>query len=199
MDSELTGKKKIFVMSRGEFKRLMERNNINDSNVEDRDVYIISINDILVNASDGNIGFTSYFKQDHPNVLRTAFADIETEKPVLVEFTTNEGQKKHTKRVALEPFGQEQAKDVFDFLLKLKELDSFVLIIHCTAGISRSGAVGEFACKYLEADYKRFRYNHPFIMPNTLVMKKLWDMAGVSNRYVEPENFPLEEPVIDVV
>ena len=54
------------------------------------------------------------------------------------------------------------------------------LIIHCTAGISRSGAVGSCLNHYFNSrsddmmDYKDFVDRHPHIHPNTLVFQKLY-------------------------
>ena len=42
----------------------------------------------------------------------------------------------------------EQLDELYDFIMKNKDKKNFV--VHCTAGVSRSGAVGEFVNDYLE-------------------------------------------------
>jgi predicted protein tyrosine phosphatase len=46
-----------------------------------------------------------------------------------------------------------------------------VLLIHCTAGISRSGAIGEVISDYLGKNYKEFKQINPQILPNSYVKK----------------------------
>lgn len=54
------------------------------------------------------------------------------------------------------------------------------IIVHCTAGISRSGAIGVCLNEYYnsklashKADYDAFWQKHPFIRPNVHIMKLL--------------------------
>jgi predicted protein tyrosine phosphatase len=43
-------------------------------------------------------------------------------------------------------------------------------IIHCKAGISRSGAVGVVINDYFELDYFRFKANNPIVQPNSHIV-----------------------------
>jgi predicted protein tyrosine phosphatase len=59
--------------------------------------------------------------------------------------------------------------------------DQRPIIVHCTAGISRSGAIGACLNEYYnkklfrdEAAHQAFWVNHPYIKPNLHVMKLLW-------------------------
>jgi predicted protein tyrosine phosphatase len=59
--------------------------------------------------------------------------------------------------------------------------DQRPIVVHCTAGISRSGAIGACLNEYYnkklfhdEAAHQAFWTNHPYIKPNLHVMKLLW-------------------------
>ena len=74
----------------------------------------------------------------------------------------------------------EQAKRIADFALRPG--DDRPIIVHCSAGISRSGAVGSVLNWYFnrcladnEADYRAFGLRHPDLVPNAHVWKLLLD------------------------
>jgi predicted protein tyrosine phosphatase len=67
-------------------------------------------------------------------------------------------------------FNESHACAIKDMLDKVGE---GTLIVHCTAGICRSGAIGRFASEYLERDREQFENNHPHIMPNVHVLSLL--------------------------
>jgi len=71
----------------------------------------------------------------------------------------------------------EQAKQIVDFA---RIIDPRPIIVHCTAGISRSGAVGEvlnwYFNRYLEedqGDYLMFQVMHRDLVPNAHVRRLL--------------------------
>ncbi len=47
------------------------------------------------------------------------------------------------------------------------------MIVHCAAGVSRSGAVGLFVRDYFSLDYSEFKRQNPHIVPNLWVSKVL--------------------------
>lgn len=181
----------VLVMSKRAFDDTMQRNNITDETVEswaDSGYAFISINDLEIDPELGKTDFRSWFTRNHKNVLRLAFADIETEKPVIIEYKSK--VKESGKQLLIvNPITSAQAEEIFDFVQKMKRLGKPVtIVVHCHAGVSRSAAVGEFAVKYLGTpdDYAFFRKMHPNILPNTLVTKKLWDVANadyIGNNY----------------
>ena len=70
----------------------------------------------------------------------------------------------------------EQAEKIADFVLRPG--DDRPIIVHCSAGISRSGAVGSVFNWYFnrcladnEADYRAFGLRHPDLVPNAHVRK----------------------------
>ena len=73
----------------------------------------------------------------------------------------------------------EQAKRIADFVCTD---DDRPIIVHCSAGVSRSGAVGSVLNWYFnrdladnEADYRAFGLRHPDLAPNVHVRKLLLD------------------------
>ena len=70
----------------------------------------------------------------------------------------------------------EQARAIVDFV---RHEDNRPIIVHCTAGISRSGAVGEVLNWYFnrfeadDSDYRKFEIMHPDIIPNAHVRRLL--------------------------
>lgn len=51
--------------------------------------------------------------------------------------------------------------------------DKQQFIVHCSAGISRSGAVGTFINDYFGLDYSTFRKTNPQVQPNPFVLRTL--------------------------
>lgn len=69
-------------------------------------------------------------------------------------------------------FNSDMAKEMIDFIEQNR--DKKTCIVHCTAGVSRSGAVGEFINDNWGDDSRQeFKRRHPHICPNSLVRKLL--------------------------
>lgn len=81
-------------------------------------------------------------------------------------------------------FTEDQAHKIITFLDKIKNKVNF-LLIHCDAGISRSGAVGIFSCRYYKLDENSFRKTNPYILPNQYVYMKLYEISGMKKEYEE--------------
>ncbi|KAA6341306.1 hypothetical protein EZS27_010893 [termite gut metagenome] len=153
---------KIFVLSRFEFEGNMKTNGIDDENVEKyEDLAIISITDNPKNH---------LFKKDHDNVLNMTFDDV-GEKAY-----ENRHKVKKSLKLKLEDFyrifSEKDAETIVDFIEKNKEK---TFIIHCEAGISRSGAVGLFIRDFYDwVDKEDFdnRVKNK-IYPNMLVLRLL--------------------------
>lgn len=75
-------------------------------------------------------------------------------------------------------FSSIQAKKIISFLNKIKSGKDGVLIVHCAAGISRSGAVGEFANDFFQLEYSNFKKENPQVNPNAHVKSVLRKEAG---------------------
>jgi len=67
-----------------------------------------------------------------------------------------------------------QAQKIVSFLKSLKRMpDIKTLIVQCKAGISRSGAIGLFACEFFGIDLNLYRLENN-ILPNYYIYNKLY-------------------------
>jgi predicted protein tyrosine phosphatase len=149
--------KKVIVLSKRIFDKTMRDNKINIDNVEERTkVAFISINDTFETDE------KPFFAHDKKNV-RVLFFDDVTEDMELAWGTAR-------------CFTKEQGIKVIEFLDEIKDVDT--LIVHCAAGVSRSGAVGKFAAEYLGVDYNEFRNTNPQIHPNNTVTRILKNIVN---------------------
>lgn len=143
---------KVFIRSKTEFDATMVRNNITNENVEEKRMFFISIND--TRGTDE----VPYFEKGKKNVLVIHFDDIEEDID-------------DAKWGLIKAFTKEQAEEIISFLEKQE--DKISCILHCAAGISRSGAVGTFVNDYYRGDNSEFKRNNPHIHPNGLVLRLL--------------------------
>lgn len=81
-------------------------------------------------------------------------------------------------------FSADQAKEIVSYLKDINQKSDSILIAQCSAGISRSGAVGTFACRFLGLDEKILRMNNPFINPNAYVYDLLCKISGIRDDYI---------------
>lgn len=107
---------------------------------------------------------------DHALSLR--FADLTPK-----EYTMIESESKL--------FEKEDARLIIAFIDKIHKLDVPELIIHCAAGISRSGAVGLWACRYLKLNEREFRKQNEHILPNIHVLSILNEVSGINDEYMK--------------
>lgn len=77
------------------------------------------------------------------------------------------------KRVKYEKPSDAELQRIVDFINKHQDKEVFV--IHCSAGISRSGAVATFLYdKFInEVDKELFRRDNQFILPNLYILNRL--------------------------
>jgi len=111
-----------------------------------------------------NIGLQGYLSLKFYDVTEEDYKNLHKRYPQIILF--NDGM----------------AKQVIKFLDKVQkdEADSN-LLVHCSAGISRSGAVGTFACDYCGLEYNKFIKENKFIMANQFVLSMLRKNAGMFN------------------
>ena len=137
---------KIRVYSKKDFINLMESNNLTSSNIEEvKSTIIISINDT---------SGVSYFKENLENVLVLYFDDLT-----------------YLEAEDLTLFNKEHALKIIKFFEKFKDKEN--LIVHCSAGISRSGALALYFNDYLRQDYFQFKKDNPKIIPNGFIYSLL--------------------------
>jgi rhodanese-related sulfurtransferase len=144
---------KIYICSKVQFNNIIKDNNIDDLNIESFKKAIF----ICIDNTEGNDFYSEpIFKDNHLNVLHLKFDDVE------IDINEDVKAKSITK---------EQAKEIVDFLYKNK--DKELLFVHCTSGISRSGAVGLFALDYFNGDKEHFKTYNKHICLNQKVLRLL--------------------------
>lgn len=147
---------KIYVMSKVQFQDTLNRNGIDDTTVDE----YIKVAFICINDSSGDYYHDPLFVHDHHNVLNLWFDDVE-----------NEGELSPTNKGENRAFSTQHASRIIEFLESNKHVDT--LMIHCAAGISRSGAVGRVALEYLQGNRESFKINNGQINPNPRVERML--------------------------
>jgi predicted protein tyrosine phosphatase len=149
----------IKVLARFLFWGILKKQGITDSNVENQDnTFYISIN-----STEGN-DITPYFKEKHPNVLTLYFDDCNEYKKHPVDGSPDEFYEQI-------PMSEEQALEIIKFAEKMNnESNDYV---HCTAGVSRSGAVGAFISDYLGNKWDDFIKVNPQVIPNSHISSLL--------------------------
>ena len=135
-------------MSAADFKHTMKNNDLYDCNIEQRtDVAVISIanssedsdpDDIFANGPSSR-----WFQQRHRNVLNLMFDDISASgAESLAGSSAGDGYVL---------FDESMAREIAAFVDANK--DVAVWIVHCSAGVSRSGAVSRWLKDRLEFKY----------------------------------------------
>jgi predicted protein tyrosine phosphatase len=131
----------------------MTYNAITDESVESQDMMFISINNHIKDIY-------SFFKRQHSNVMIMHFGDYGED-----YIQTYWGQPTGI-------FNEYKAKKLYNFIKANK--DKHLSVIHCGAGISRSGAIGTFIFDmYGETTYEEFKRKNPRIEPNQHILKLL--------------------------
>lgn len=152
---------KIIVLSRALFNEYLTRKGVTLDNVEQQEkIFFISIH----NQEDT---VPPFFASDKSNVINLTFSDLEEDKelPVIGENRTE----------LFKAMTSEQASALYKFIKANKDKEA--VLIHCTAGVARSGAVGVFINDFMGGDYLEFKRNNPHIQPNPHVynlLRKEW-------------------------
>jgi predicted protein tyrosine phosphatase len=157
---------KVLILNKRNFDNMMEFSYINDDNVESQDAMFISI----CSPPDDNqpyisqLSQTSYFKREHPNVKILYFGDYSGDFALNNEHAFNLGH----------------AKELYTFIKQNK--NKSMAIIHCGAGISRSGAIGTFIQDlYGTSTYDEFKRKNPRIQPNSHILRLLRQQIDDNN------------------
>jgi len=155
---------RVHVLSKVEFDGLMVQNKIVDENVEKFDsIFFISL-------IDNHNQKGHYFKKDHNNVMNLRFDDVENDggaPRVLVDDPDIDNFDEEK----VKAFSEKQANNLFKFIKANRDKET--CIVHCMAGISRSGAVGMFVNGYCGGDFDLFKRDNKFISPNARVHRML--------------------------
>lgn len=162
----------IKVLSKIEFNRMCEIFSITNDNVEQfKDVFFISINNALTESQETA---KSYFDSNKENVLILAFDDVEADvREVNIDAKSFSKHFKRSDKLLAKAFTKSQAEEIVDFVIRAKERGATKCIVHCSAGISRSGAVGAFVSDYFEMPYSEFKTANPHVLENRHVSRLL--------------------------
>ena len=156
---------KILALSKQIFDRLMIEKRVTPANVEQQDrILFISINEQEDNLTPD---YHPYFPEDKANVKVMYFSDVERDMEVTK--LDNSGDK-----IMVYAMTKEQAADLYHFIkhnIKGKE----AVLIHCTAGVSRSGAIASFIQDFVSGSWQLFKQDNPQIQPNAHVYRLLHD------------------------
>ncbi len=159
----------IRCMPKSHFDRAMRENHVSDSNVEDLSkVYMISI------IGPGDVKQDPhYFKHQHRNVLNLEFDDCESKQKLII-FDKEKGHVEYETT----PFTDLQATAIINFIQYIEDTHDTEILIHCIAGQSRSGAVGEFINEFFGYSFQELIFRNPQIKPNNLVRLILRKVHG---------------------
>ena len=72
---------------------------------------------------------------------------------------------------------EKQANQIVEFVKNIPE--GSIILVHCTAGVCRSGAVAEVIDLVLNEDPDRFYQENPYILPNAHVKTMLVNAFGI--------------------
>jgi len=112
------------------------------------------------------------------SILNLCFGDISKEQFERIKSIT---PKKLDSGLRL--FDETDAHKILDFVKLLNDEHVGVLVVHCDAGTSRSGAVGLFINRLLGLDEKEFRKVNRYINPNSYIYDILAYISGINKDY----------------
>lgn len=141
---------RITVLSKDMFSKYVSDGLIEKN--ENKKVFYLSIN----NPNDLD---KTPFREDSADFKSMWFYDIEDDLKC-----SESGKEYH-------PITNEQVNELFNYLMSHKDYDYF--IVHCSAGISRSGAVGTFMNDLFGESHQEFRRRNKYILPNLYIYNKL--------------------------
>lgn len=153
--------KPCYALSYPQFRASLDEAKIDDTNIGEKGknsavIEVMGEQDLLF--------FPFYFKQDHPNVLRLLFDDVDT--PLT---TSSLGDGRDV--IPVVPMTEEQGQLIVDFVRANKDKQNFV--VHCAAGISRSGAIAKFIVEYFDGEEWYYQHLNPHTMPNSRILNIL--------------------------
>ena len=146
----------IFIMSRAKFRETV-------SSITEQQFMttaFISIHSPKIGMSFND---TDPILEDSSNVLNLWFHDTDPEAEIVWMASSPQYEEVL--------FDEAMAESIKRFVLANKDKKQWV--IHCTAGVCRSGAVGECISDFFGNDYVMFKRDNPQIKPNVFVKKVL--------------------------
>jgi predicted protein tyrosine phosphatase len=158
--------KKIYALSRYRFCELIDDRNITDENVREHNTAFIQI----LNAGDeGDLCFK--LKSNNDNVICFRFDDAD-------EAVDLPGY------VPVVPMEEWQAQLLVEFIKRNEHKATF--IVHCLAGVSRSGGVTRFLAEHFDVTLRDFAEYNPYVRPNQRIVSMLREkMKNYESKSIE--------------
>jgi predicted protein tyrosine phosphatase len=160
----------VYVFSRYEIEKVFNRPYIDSYNKNSMSITDETVEKFpkscVISILDSSGPFAvRLFEKDHPNVITLVFDDV-----------TKDGEPSPTVHKNTIAFSEKQAKKLYNFIRLNSEADTF--IVHCAAGISRSGAVGTFINDmYGKENFYEFKVRNPKVFPNQRILNFLNRLA----------------------
>lgn len=175
----------IHTLSVADFKHTMQNNDLYDSNIEQRtDLAVISIGNSFEDGDPDDIfsnGPSSrWFRHQHKNVLNLTFDDITAPEKwqKMTQFAKqsaggSDSGKNEVPGSDCVLFDEEMASRLVQFVEENRAAK--VWIVHCSAGISRSGAVSRWLKDCLKFKYgiEANNVDGRYAVPNAYVLQVL--------------------------
>lgn len=139
---------KVYALSFLLFKKMIQENKINDITVCNKDALFICIHNTKYESLANGYYTNQPLLQNCANVLNVWFDDLD------FSYKDKDG---HT-HTGLQP---EQAKEIVEFIRANKNKQ--LAIVHCAAGVSRSGSVAQFIADMWHIPYDKFTRMNPSI------------------------------------
>lgn len=175
----------IHTLSVADFKHTMQDNDLYDSNIEQRtDLAVISIGNSFEDSEPDDIfsnGPSSrWFRHQHKNVLNLTFDDITAPEKwqMMSQFAKQPvGSSDFGENGLLDGdcvlFDEEMARQLVEFVEENHAVK--IWIVHCSAGVSRSGAVSRWLKDCLKSKYgiEANNVDGKYAVPNAYVLRVL--------------------------
>lgn len=175
----------IHTLSVADFKHTMQNNDLYDSNIEQRtDLAVISIGNSFEDGDPDDIfsnGPSSrWFRYQHKNVLNLTFDDITSPEKwqVMSQFAKKPAGSSDSGENRISDgdcvlFDEEMARRLVGFVEENRAAK--IWIVHCSAGVSRSGAVSLWLkdCLKSKYDIEANNVDGRYAVPNAYVLRVL--------------------------
>lgn len=175
----------IHTLSVADFKHTMQNNDLYDSNIEQRtDLAVISIGNSFEDSDPDDIfsnGPSSrWFRHQHKNVLNLTFDDITAPEKwqMMSQFAKQSASDSNHDENRIYGsdcvlFDEEMAHRLVQFVEENRAAKTW--IVHCSAGVSRSGAVSRWLkdCLKLKYNIEANNVDGRYAVPNAYVLRVL--------------------------
>jgi len=159
--------KKTFIFPRNYIEQAIRRGDADGS-------YVLSVQNNVLISIYGSGNDSDLVSPNKETLKRIGFKDCISIKFDDISKKEQELYKDECKYEDLILFNKSHAEKIIDYLDMWHSMEQNLnLLINCHAGISRSGAVGLFATRYLELDEKDFWSINYNILPNHYIVSVL--------------------------